>query len=134
MFLDILKLFIKKYSTNKKSNCNNIDYPNHIKILNKNNFNDFINHYPLTVIDFWAPWCKPCKDMSPRMRRLSILYKGKLAFGKIDISKYNEISKQYKIMSIPNLIFFRSGKKIKSITGLRNISEIKEIIEDLLKK
>ena len=72
--------------------------------------------------------------MAPRIRRLSSIYKGKLAFGKIDVSKNNEISKKYKIMNIPNLTFFRSGKIIKSITGLRNISEIKDIIDDLLKK
>lgn len=129
-----MKFLKKKNISNKKSDFEEIiDYPHHIKILNKNNFNDFINHYPLTVVDFWAPWCKPCKNMTPRIRRLSSIYKGKLAFGKINVYKNNEISKQYKIMSIPNLTFFRSGKIIKSITGLRNISEIKDIIDNLLK-
>ena len=103
--------FLRRNSNKNSKNNYNIKYPDHIKILNKNNFNDFINHYPMSIIDFWAPWCKPCKNMNPRIRRLSILYKGKLAFGKLDISKYKDISKKYKIMSIPNLTFFKSGKK-----------------------
>jgi thioredoxin 1 len=72
--------------------------------------------------------------MTPRIRRLSILYKNKIAFGKINTSKNQEISKQYKIMSIPQIIFFKNGSKKFSITGLKSIGQIKKKIDDFLKK
>ena len=102
-----MNIFKRKNSKDKKSETKEIiKYPDHIKNLDKKNFNDFISQYPLSIIEFWAPWCAPCKTMIPRIRRLSVLYKGKIAFGKIDISKNQEISKKYDILSIPQIIFF----------------------------
>jgi len=71
--------------------------------------------------------------MIPRIRRLSVLYKGKIAFGKIDISKNQEISKKYDILSIPQIIFFKYGSKLTYLTGAKSISKLKDIIENLLK-
>jgi len=110
------------------------EWPDHILTLEKNNFKEFIQKYPLSIVDFWAPWCAPCKVMGPRLRRLSKIYKGKVAFGKLDTQTNQEIAKQYKIIGIPHLVFFENGKKIATITGLRSIGSIKNVIDDLLKK
>jgi len=110
------------------------EMPDYVVNLDEKSFNDFIKKYPLSVIDFWASWCNPCKSMAPRLRRLSKLYSGKVVFGKIDIEKDKNISKQYKIMGIPHLIFFKYGKKISSINGLKSVGYIKKVIEDLLSK
>ena len=110
------------------------EWPDHVLTLEGNNFNKFIEKYPLSMVDFWAPWCAPCKAMAPRLRRLSKIYKGKVAFGKLDIQKNKDIVKQYKITGIPHLAFFSYGKKITSITGLKSVGEIKDIIDDLYKK
>ena len=85
-------------------------------------------------MDFWAPWCAPCQIIAPRVRRLSKIYKGKVAFGKLDTQKNQDIAKQYKIMGIPHLAFFSYGKKISSITGVKSVGDIKNVIDDLLKK
>jgi len=110
------------------------EWPDHVLTLGGNNFNEFIKNYPLSIVDFWAPWCAPCKTMAPRLRRLSKIYKGKVAFGKLDTQKYPNIAKQYKIMGIPHLIFFRNGKNVTSITGVRSVGYIKNVIEDFLEK
>ena len=129
-----MNIFKRKNNKDKKPDSKEIiKYPDHIKNLDKTNFNDFISQYPLSLIEFWAPWCAPCKAMIPRIRRLSVIYKGKIAFGKIDISKNQEISKKYDILSIPQIIFFKYGSKLTYITGAKSISKLKEIIENLLK-
>jgi thioredoxin 1 len=108
------------------------DYPDHVITLDSKNFNVFIEKYPLSVVDFWASWCAPCKAMAPRLRRLSKIYKGKVAFGKIDTQKNQDIAKNYKIQSIPHLVVFNNGKKALSITGLRSVGNLKKTIEEIL--
>ena len=94
------------------------DWPDHVVTLEGNNFNKFIEKYPFSVVDFWAPWCAPCQVIATRIRRLSKIYNGKVAFSKIDIQKNQDIAKQYKIVGIPHLVLFSYGIKISSITGV----------------
>ena len=110
------------------------EWPDRIVTLEGNNFNKFIEKYPLSMVDLWAPWCAPCRTMAPRLRRLSKIYYGKVAIGKLDTQKNQDIAKQYKIMGIPNLMFFRFGKKITSITGVKSVGAIKNIIDNFLQK
>jgi thioredoxin 1 len=133
IFLGIFKHVIKNHDSKQKS-TSAIDWPEYLVTLDKKTFKNFIQKYPLSAVDFWASWCAPCKAMSPRLRRLSNIYKGKVAFGKLDIQENQDITKRYKIIGIPQLIFFRNGKKIANITGSRSIGYIKNVIEELLKK
>ncbi len=110
------------------------DWPDYVVTLDSKNINEFIQKYSLSIIDFWAPWCVPCKTIAPRIRRLSKIYNGKVAFGKIDTQKNQDISKQYGIMGIPHLAFFRYGKKITSVTGVKSIGYLKKLIENILDK
>jgi thioredoxin 1 len=127
-----MNVFIE-HGSNQSANPDK-EWPDHVLTLKKNSFKDFIQKYPLSIVDFWAPWCAPCKVMGPRLRRLSKIYKGRVAFGKLDTQKHPDIAKQYKILGIPHLVFFEYGKKIVTITGLRSVGSIKTVIDDLLKK
>ena len=120
-----MKLWKKKNEKQVQEN----DFPKHIKKLEDKNFNEFIEKYPLCLIDFWAPWCQPCKSMSPRIRRLSKIFEGQVAFGKVNIQNNKNIAKKYKVMSIPNLILFKDGKEKANLTGLKTVGEIKKIIK-----
>ena len=122
----------KKNHNSRQKTFSEVELPKYIVTLDGKTFEDFIQKYPLSVVDFWALWCAPCKAMSPRLRRLSNIYRGKVAFGKLDIQKNRNIAKQYKVVGIPHLIFFSYGKKISGVTGLKSIGEIKNMIEDLL--
>jgi thioredoxin 1 len=110
------------------------EWPDYVITLDGKNFSDFIQKYPLSVVDFWALWCAPCRTMAPRLRRLSKIYKGKVALGKLDTQANEDIAKKYKIMGIPHLMFFRYGKKVSTVTGVRSVGDLKDIIDDLLKK
>jgi thioredoxin 1 len=112
------------------------DWPDHVVTLKKKNFATFIDKYPLSVIDFWAPWCGPCKKIAPRIRQLSKLYTGTVAFGKVNIDDVQNMSlaKEYKIMGIPNLMFFSYGERVTSITGVRPVNSYKDKIESILEK
>lgn len=109
-------------------------WPDHIVTLNEKKFDRFIEKFPLAVVDFWAPWCKPCKIISPRLRQLSKRYQGKVAFAKLNIDNHNAIAKRFHVLGIPNLIFFSYGKKIINLTGVRPINEIQNKIDAILKK
>ena len=110
------------------------EWPDYVVSLEKKNFDDFIQKFPLSIVDFWAPWCAPCRVIAPRIRRLSKIYKGKVAFGRLNAQMNEDIAKQYHIMGIPHLVFFRYGKKVTSITGVRSIGDLKDTVDDLLKR
>jgi thioredoxin 1 len=98
--------FNKKRKISDKQYLSDSQWPDYVVTLETRNFDNFIQKYPLSIVDFWAPWCTPCKTMAPRLRRLSKVYKGKVAFGKLDTQKDQGIAKKYKIMGIPHLVFF----------------------------
>jgi thioredoxin 1 len=133
----VLQIFFKKKKKKQdldKNQNSSLDMPAYVINLDGRKFEKFIKKYPLSIIDFWAPWCAPCKAMAPRLRRLSNIYKGKVAFGKINTQENQDIAKKYKITGIPHLGFFRYGKKIASLTGVKSVGDIKKVIEDLLAK
>jgi len=109
-------------------------WPDHTVSLNGKKCSRFINKYPLSVVDFWAPWCQPCKEITPQIRKLSKMYIGKVAFGKINIENNKMIAKEYHVMGIPNLFFFSYGEKITNISGVRQIGIYQEKIDGLLER
>ena len=125
----------KRKNDNSHQNISSVDkWPDYVVTLDKKNFNEFIQKYPLSIVDFWAPWCAPCRIIAPRIRRLSKIYKGKVAFARLNTQKNEDVAKQYHIIGIPHLVFFRYGKKVTSITGVRSVGYIKNVIGDLLEK
>jgi len=136
IIIDFMSLFSKNKKNKIKRQLDSSDskLPSHTVSLSDKDFQEFIDKYPISLIDFWAPWCAPCKAMSKRIRRLSSMYKSKVAFGKIDIQKNKKTAKKYDIIGIPHLIFFSNGKKISSIHGLKSVGAIKKEIEELIKK
>ena len=126
--------FFKRKKESAKKPLQSKEWPDHVVTLEGENFNNFIEKYPLSIVDFWAPWCAPCKTMLPRLRRLSVIYKGKVAFGRLNTQENKAISKKYKIMGIPHFKFFSYGKKVAGMTGVKSVGDIKDTIDGLLKK
>lgn len=73
---------------------------------------------PLTVVDFWAPWCGPCKMMAPVMTKLEDQFGDRIKFIKMNVDGNQEIAQRYKVMSIPSLVLFRDGKAVEKVTGV----------------
>jgi thioredoxin 1 len=84
------------------------------------------------VVDFWAPWCGPCKMIAPIMEELAGQYAGRLKVAKMDIAKHPQTAAQYGIRSIPALLFFRSGQLTDSLMGAAKKEKIKAKIDTVL--
>ncbi|MFA6995544.1 MAG: thioredoxin [Patescibacteria group bacterium] len=96
--------------------------------LTKSNFSDQVLNSDLPVlVDFWAPWCMPCKMMAPILDELSIDLIDKLKVAKVNTEDVNnqELAIQYQIQSIPNMKLFKGGKIVAEFIGLRNKETLK---------
>ncbi|MEM1515110.1 MAG: thioredoxin [Candidatus Bathyarchaeia archaeon] len=81
------------------------------------NFNETIRRNRLVVIDCWAPWCAPCRMMTPIIDELAREYSGKILFGKLNVNENQKTSVEYQIMSIPTFLVFKDGYLIEKIVG-----------------
>ena len=110
---------------NEKELLKNIKEPLN---LDDSNFAQTINKYPLLLIDFWAPWCGPCRMMSPIIDQVGKEYIGKLVVGKVNVDENPSISRQFGISSIPTLILFKRGQAVNNIIGSVSKSRIDEMV------
>ena len=83
------------------------------------------------LVDFWAPWCGPCKQLTPVLEKLVHAARGKIALVKLDIEAYPEIAQQLGIQSIPTIFAFKNGRGVDAIAGLQPENRLKAFIERL---
>lgn len=97
------------------------------------NVNEVIASGRPVVIDFWATWCGPCMALAPVIDELAKEYADKAVIGKYNVDEETELSGQYRIMSIPTLLFFKNGEQVRELrmTGATKDS-LRERIEKLL--
>jgi thioredoxin 1 len=86
-------------------------------MLTDSNFKNELSRYPILLIDFWAPWCGPCKMISPIIEQLAREYTGKVVFGKVNIDENRMITQSFGIQSIPTMIIFKNGKAVDIVVG-----------------
>jgi thioredoxin 1 len=96
--------------------------------LDDSDFTESINKFPLLLVDFWAPWCGPCRMMSPVIDQVGKEYQGKLVVGKVNVDENPSISRQFGISSIPTLILFKKGQAVNHIVGSVSKSRIDEMV------
>lgn len=86
-----------------------------------------------TMVEFWAPWCSPCKMVEPIIERLSNEYAGKIRLIKVNIEENQELANNFGIKSIPTILFMAGGKVKEQVIGAVNGKAYKARIETLLK-
>ncbi|MDH3004980.1 MAG: thioredoxin [Candidatus Shikimatogenerans sp. JK-2022] len=101
---------------------------NNIDIIKKK-----IKKNKISMIDFWANWCNPCLYINPIIEYIHKKYKNKIFIYKINIEKYENITVEYNIQSIPTIIFFSYGKEIYRHIGMINKSKLIKICNKLIK-
>ncbi len=94
------------------------------------NVDQALQRFPLIVVDCWAPWCGPCRMMTPVIDELAKEYAGKIVFGKVNVDENAQTAMKYGIRSIPALLIFQDGKVVDQIIG----AQPKQALEPQLTK
>ena len=84
------------------------------------------------LVDFWAEWCQPCKMLAPTVEEIAGEYKDKIKVGKLNVDDNPSTATKYGIRGIPTLLFFKGGKVVQQVTGVKSKAEIKKIIDENL--
>jgi thioredoxin 1 len=101
--------------------------------INDQNFADEVIKSQIPVaVDFWAPWCGPCRALAPVTEKLAEAYAGKVKFCKINVDENPEMAQKYKVMSIPLVLFFKAGVQKDSSLGAVPEATLRTKIQALL--
>ncbi len=92
---------------------------------------EVLDNEGLSVVDFWAEWCGPCRKMTPIIDELSDEMDGKVKIGKVNVDENQEISLKYGIRSIPTILFIKGGEVVDKLVGTSSKDFLKEKIETL---
>jgi len=99
--------------------------------VTKDNFNETVSQ-GVSLLDFWAPWCGPCKMQLPIVEELAQELKGKATIAKVNVDEEPELASQFGVMSIPTLILFKDGQPVDKLVGLQSKAALQSKIESLV--
>lgn len=102
-----------------------------LKITNSN-YRELLAEGKPVVMDFWAPWCGPCKMVGPIIDELAAEYEGKVIIGKCDVDESGDVAGEYGIRNIPTVLFFKDGKQVDKQVGTATKAAFVAKIEALL--
>ena len=85
--------------------------------LTDSNFDTEVAKHNIIVVDFWAPWCGPCRLVGPLIEELASQYTGKVTFGKLNVDENITVPSRFGVRSIPTLLVFKDGQTVETIVG-----------------
>ena len=87
------------------------------------------------VVDFWAPWCGPCRQLTPTIEKLAAKYAGTVKIGKLNVDDAQDIAVKYAVNTIPRVFIFKGGEKPRwSVVGLVSENELTKAIDNVLQE
>ena len=84
------------------------------------------------VVDFWAPWCAPCKALNPILEELEQSYQGRVKFAKLNVEENPKISAQFGVRSLPSIFVFKNGTVVANLVGAVNRESVKRLLESTI--
>ena len=102
-----------------------------VKYLNDANFSESIAK-GVTLVDFYADWCGPCKMIAPIIEQLASEFHGKAAIAKVDIEQAGDVATNFSVTSIPTLILFKDGKEVSRVVGVRDKQALTSLVNSAL--
>lgn len=101
-------------------------------VITESNYQELVAGGKPVVIDFWAPWCGPCKMVGPIIDELAAEYEGRVVIGKCDVDESGDVAAEYGIRNIPTVLFFKDGKLVDKQVGSAPKTAFAAKIEALL--
>lgn len=106
------------YSYSKMKNIKEVPPSKKIKTLNNKNYKTVIRNGTV-LVDFWAPWCAPCKMIAPSLNEIAEEESNRVTIAKVNVDQNKALAEKYQIRNIPTLIVFKNGKEEKRIMGVK---------------
>ena len=98
--------------------------------VTKQNFEQAIlNSNKPALVDFWAPWCMPCRMIAPIVEEIAEEMQGKAVVGKVNVDEEGELAMQFGVASIPTLIVFKGGKEVKRVVGVQSKAALMGLLD-----
>lgn len=91
--------------------------------ITEENFDQLVNSETPTLVDFWAPWCGPCRALGPTIEKLAEDYENKAQVGKLNIDEHPQLAAKFGVSSIPTVMVFKGGERTEQFVGLRQYDD-----------
>ncbi len=91
--------------------------------ITEDNFDTLVNAESPTLVDFWAPWCGPCRALGPTIDKLAEDFDGKAQVGKLNIDEHPQLAAKFGVSSIPTVMVFKNGDRTDQFVGLRQYDD-----------
>lgn len=102
------------------------------QVITNTNISEILAGELPVMIDFWAPWCGPCKMLSPTVDDISAEYEGRVVVAKCNVDDADEVAMQFRIRNIPTLLFFKGGELVDRTVGVVSKGEIAKILDSMV--
>ena len=102
------------------------------EITDKNFQTDVVDKGGVSVLDFWAEWCGPCRMISPIIEKLATEYDGKALIGKVNVDHNPDVAMKYGVRSIPTIVILKDGEEVKRHVGFTTQANLAKLIDDQL--
>jgi thioredoxin 1 len=118
------------YAFRRLKNVPDVMSSDKIKILTDKNFEHQVR-FGVSLVDFWASWCVPCKMMSPVLNELAEEINGRASICKLNVEQFQAAATRYAVRNIPTMVLFRNGKEINRFVGVRTKDFLLKQIKDI---